>query len=77
MRFLSLLLIQQLIHYLPAIAKICALDPLEGLGQIKKSASRRQVKHPERTDHANALLACFPHPLAVVQQEKVSAEEAA
>jgi hypothetical protein len=40
----SLLLIKQLIHYLLAIAEIRALDPLEGVGQIKQSASRRQVQ---------------------------------
>ncbi len=73
-RSFALRLIKQFIHYLLAVPEIRALEPLEGLCQIKQSAARCKVEHSERPDHAKAFLACYPHALAIIQEQQISAE---
>jgi len=67
----AILLIEQLIHDLLAVAEIRSLDLIECISQVKESSACTQGKHPKRSDHAKSFVARYPHSIAVIHEQQI------
>ena len=74
MHLSSVLLTEQRVHNLLAVAEVCALDPLEGIGEVKEATAGGELEYSERSYHPKPHIARDPDTLAVVQEHEIGTQ---
>jgi hypothetical protein len=63
---------EQRLDYLLPAPEAGAFQAAERIGQVEKTAIRRQFEHAQRTGDGEAFVACDCRALALVDQEQIS-----